>query len=295
MADETTLALAAKNYADLGSFTAPSGAWAPSLPLTNALDRRLSAVARSTTVDPAMTQFTMDLGKFRPVGLVSLIGCNFSQTATWQIQFSTDGTTWFGDTGKLDVWEPATSFGALPWGIFEWGQVVSEESQESEYPINAFYIPTSEIIARYVRILLFDANNPTQTTDPPGFVQFGRLYIGAVWRPSTGVIYPLVYEVVDDSAVDYSRGGQTYVDERRRRRVVRFGVRFVPEDEMMQQVLDYLDGQRGIIADCVLIPKPTQTHQLYRQAIYCRQRRTAPMSETFFNQWSRDFEFEELV
>jgi len=290
-----TIGIAAQNHADEGTFSWYAGWWLDTLPLTNALDRRLSKVARTAGLDPAGTNFTIDLGKLRTIGIIGIIGHNLSPNAQWRVLLSSDGTNWVFDSGNIVVWPALEQFGVLPWGVFQWGGVIAPAVTEIGYAINSYYAFDEDQLARYVRVYLIDATNPTISSDPPGYLQFGRLYIGPIWRPSVNAIYPWSLSARDDSQIEYSRGGEMYSDNKVPKRIVRFRLAHIPEDEFMTQVVDYLDRQKGVSGDCIVIPKPTLTRHLHRQAIYCHQLALGENEEIFEDQWGRLFVFEELV
>lgn len=294
MANETS-GIAAQNHADEGTFSWYAGWWLDDLPLTNALDRRLAKVARTAGVDPAGTNFTIDLGKLRMVGLVAIIAHNLSANAMFRVLVSSDGVNYTNDSGDVPVNPSIEEFGVLPWGVFQWGGVIAPAIAEIGYASHFFHILSEPVLGRYVRIYLIDPTNPTATSEPPGYLQFGRLFIGPLWQPSVPALQPWNLSARDDSKIDFSRGGEMYVDDVPRRRIVRLRFANLPEDEFMAQVVDYLDRHKGIGGDCIVVPKPTLTRHLHRQAIYCHQVSLGENEEIFDDQWGRVFTFEELI
>lgn len=287
MANEN-LAISADNFADDGLYFIWPGWWVPSLPITNLADNDPRHYARTAGVDPAGTNFLLDLTRQRGIGMVALINHNMRPGAQWRVLFSADGVTTIADTGNMDVWQTVETFGQLPWGVFQWGGVLSPEVAAA-WPINSLYIPDDTIMCRYIKVYLIDPAN----TD--GYVQAGRFWAGPVWRPSVNAQFPFRYTWEDDSQISRSRGGRTFVDERARRRVISFDLDYIGEAEMMGQVFDLLDRGRGIARDCVVVPKPTQLDQLFRQAIYCRQRDIGEISEVFLDRHQRQLVFEENI
>lgn len=289
------MVIGAKNHADEGSFSWYAGWWLDELPLANLRDRRLGLIARTNGLDPAGTNFTVDLGKLRPIGLVSLIGTNLSSTAKWRLLFSRDNVNWFSDTDDMQVWPIVEEFGTLPWGIFHWGGTIATEVEGNLYPINVFYLPEQTLLARYVRVYLIDPNNPTIDDDGIGWLQVARLYVGPTWEPSVNALYPFALGTMDPSRVSYSRGGVTYIDELPRRRVLRFRFSALPEDEIMGQVLDSIDRAKGIVGDLIVIPNPANPLHMHQQAIYGRVAAMSDNVMTFFDQFDREFVVEEFI
>jgi hypothetical protein len=283
------IVIAARNHADEGSFSWYDGWWLDALPLSNLQDRRVGKVARTSGTDPSGTNFTVDLGKLRTIGLVAIIGHNLGPNAKWRVLVSRDGVNWANDSGDIPVWPRVERFGQLPWGVFLWGGVITQEVVEQGFTINSFYLPEPQLMGRYVRVYLIDGGNED------GFLQVGRLYVGPIYQPSVPPQYPLSISYVDRSRVSYSRGGQAYVDEGPRVRVLRFRLQFIPEAEAMGQIYDGLDRGRGIVGDMIVIPNPADERNLHRTGIYGRVTVLNENVMTFFDQFEREFVIEELI
>jgi hypothetical protein len=282
------LIISASNYADEAVYSIHAGWWLDVQPITNLSDPDPQLYAVTNGLDPSGTNFLVDLTELRTVGIVGIVNHNLSSTAKWRILFSEDGITTIYDTGELQAWPVVEQFGTLPWGVFNWGGVLPPETAKA-WQINSFCIPEEVQLARYLKVYLIDPANEE------GELRVGRFWAGPVWQPSINAQLPIYYSFEDLSKVTYSRGGRACVDEAPRRRVIRFTVSYLPEAEMMTQVFDQLDRANGISGDLILIPKPNEPDQMHRQAIYCRQRQLNEISESFTDQLSRDFIFEENI
>lgn len=75
--------LAWQNRAD--EATLSGGSWLPSLPITNMQDRQLQKVARTSSAALSATQFDIDLGQPRPIGVLALVNHNISVTGRVKI------------------------------------------------------------------------------------------------------------------------------------------------------------------------------------------------------------------
>lgn len=282
------LMIAAQNYGDLGNFYIHAGWWQSTLPVTNLQDRRIQRVARTTGVDPSGTNFTVDLLKPRATAMVGLINTNVGPGAQWRLLFSEDGVTTSLDTGPMDCWPTLDNFGELPWGVWQWGGVMYE-MDGVRYPINLIYLLPTTIIAQYIKLYIIDPDNAD------GYIEAGRFFCGPVWQPTVNAVYPLRFRTDDASKVTYSRGGQTYVDYGAKRRILQFTIEGISELEAMSQIWDGLHRAKGISGDLLCIPQPGVKEQIHRQSIYGRLRTLNPLTMTFFDQYSHDFEIEELL
>jgi hypothetical protein len=288
MTTKENLVVSSKNYADDGTYSIHPGWWLDAQPITNLKDSDPQRFAITNGLDPAGTNFLIDLGQVQMIGLVGIINHNGSSDGRWRILFSEDGETTDLDTGELDLWPVVEQFGTLPWGVFNWGGVLPPETAQ-KYPINSFFLPDESILTRYIKVYLIDPTNDD------GELRIGRFWAGPIWQAGVNAQYPISYSWEDTSTVTYSRGRKAYVDIAEKRRVIRFTVSYLPEAEMMGQVFDDLDRGSGIAGDCVVIPKPTVIEQMHRQAIYGRQRAIGEITETFTDQFSREFIFEENI
>jgi hypothetical protein len=152
-------------YSDVSVSYTPAlsgGSWEADLPLTNLQDRRLHKVARSTNDDAASTQFNIDLGVARSVGLLALPKHNLSAGATVQWK----GGTSAGDDDVYDSGALALTFSGV--------------SAEDRDGINFahVHIPATAQSARHWTCEIVDTSNAD------GYVELGRLVIAGAYTPT---------------------------------------------------------------------------------------------------------------
>ena len=286
--------VAAQNLIDKAFLLDPNVGWSTQLPLANLKDRRLRLVARTWNTNPQQTNFVIDFGVPRQVGLIAIIKHTMSVGAKWRAIFSNSPTfsSIIFDTNELRAWRVLENFGTLPWGVFTWGGIISPEIAE-RYPSNAFYVmpPNQIVLARYMKLYLLDAANED------GYIDLGRVYAGPVWRPSVQFALPFALGIEDPSRVTYARGGTPYVDLREKKRIMRFRLSQIPDDEMLGQALDQIDLKLGVGGDIVVIPQEDRPEQFHRAAVYGRMRVLNPVvwQTPGTMRTDRDFEIEELV
>lgn len=89
------------------------GSWVPSLPITNLQDRQLQKVARTTSAALTATQFDIDLGQPRPIGVVALVNHNISVTGRVKITGATSAAAFVNlfTTVTNDFSDPAWTKG----------------------------------------------------------------------------------------------------------------------------------------------------------------------------------------
>lgn len=278
----------APNRADEATLAA--GSAQATLPVTNLQDRQIVKPWRTTTTAPASTWVTANFGAPQTIGVVALIRHNFSQGSRWRVRLGYDPT--FAavsyNSGWLDVWPQFEEFGALPWGVFQWGGLVPREVV-AQINLSAHHLLPGPVVAQHLRIDIEDAANPD------GFLQAGRLLAGPAYRPSHDMIYGWSIGFEDPSTVSKSRGGQTWIDVQERFRVLRFTLSNLSESEAFNNVFDYLYRRKGIAGDVLVIPRADRPHQFHNQAIYGRLRALEPITNPYFESYETSFELEELL
>jgi len=258
------------------------------LPIENVQDRQLVKVYRSNAA--TTVQIDVDFGAGKVIDFMAVIRHNISQTGTIRFRLSTvsDFASTQYDSGVVDAWPVVEEFGTLPWGIFSWGGFLNPAVAAS-YTISSFNIPSSQVVARYLRVDIVDTNN----TD--GYIQIGRMISGPAYRPSSNYAFGGEFEFVDNSRVVKSRGGQTFIDEVERFRRFTFEILNIPEAEIFSNVFNNIDRERGIAKDILVIPQPGDPATYITQNIYGRLVSTSPIQNRTLEYYGRQFEIEELI
>lgn len=260
------------------------------LPVSNLKTQLVSEVWRSLSDDPAWTWFRADFGVARLIDVVALINHNITSAGKWRVRLSNDhnfSTTTY-DSGLIDAWPSIGGYGALPWGVFQWGDIIS--TQDAAYfKISSYCILPENITGRYLRIDISDANNPA------GYIQAGRCWAAPAWRPSLDMQYGWSIGWVDPSEVSKSRGGQASIKVLPKYRVLSFELADIPEAEMYPNAFDYIDRRKGISGDILVIPQPSKPELFIHEAIYGRMQSLAPVSNPYFERRSKPFIVEELI
>lgn len=287
----TNAAIVAINRVDaLYSAVVTAGNTLISLPPANLQDRQISKVARLNTTVAANTWWQVDFSTTRVIDIVALINHNLSQSATWRVRLSaaSDMSSPVYDSGTVAAWAPVGGYGSLPWGVFSWGDDV-QPFELAFYNASSFAVCPSTVSARYLRVDL------TDTTNSAGYLQAGRLVAGPAWFPSLNMMFGWSIGWIDESTVDRSLGGQVYIDEKPRYRVVRFSMASLAEEEALAQGFDFLQRRKGVAGDVLMIPQPGRSDLFLHEAIYGRMRSLGPVVGPSPFVRSIDFEIEETL
>lgn len=214
------------------------GSWETSAPDTNVGTWALADTARTTDVLATSTKLLVDHGSAKAKRVFALMGDNASSAATIRIKCgTTPGGAEVLDTGAISRWHfspLAGHVGAL---------------YEAIIPLDA------EVSSRYDTIEIVD------TTNPAGYLDVGRLFIGRAlaftWNPRWG----LREGHADLSKVGLAYGGADWPQVNRRPRTVSFeaGDMTLSEGDLALEI-EQLSGLTGevLFAPYVGVPARMQ-------------------------------------
>lgn len=274
----------------IDSATVSGGSWLSTLPLSNIKDRRLSRLARSTNATLANTIINLDLGSAKTVGAVALITHNLSASALVRVRGddAADFATPLYNSGWLNAWPS----GVIPQALLEWeddnfwlGTVSSEAIAGYQSPyINL--IDTRPVL-RYWRIEISDTSNPS------GYVQVGRVFIGDTWTTTYNPSYGAGLGTEDSTGIESSMGGEEYFDISKRYRVHRFSLNALTPTEAYTRVID-MQKLAGVSGELLIIPDANDVYNGFRRNFLCRMRSLSPVVDTAYGIKSVDFEVKEI-
>ena len=272
--------------------TLSGGAWVATLPLSNLKVRTLGRVARSVDLSLSSTQFDIDLGSSKNIGLVGVVNHNFSFTASYRLRGSnvSDFSTIVFDSGVgfSDVWQIVYPFGTLEWEDDNWwsGKYTPDEI-DGYTPTLPIVLPSAKL-ARYWRLEISDATNPA------GYVQLGRLFIGPVWQPEVNMSYGASLGLETDTGVQKARSGAEYFDRRMPYRVQKFSLDWMSQDEAFSRAFE-MQRRAGIDQEIFWIHDPDDTTHALRRQFLARLRALSAIEFPYFDINKSGFEVKELI
>ncbi|MBW8034227.1 MAG: hypothetical protein FVQ79_00740 [Planctomycetes bacterium] len=172
------------------------------LPVTNLQHVHLSKKWRTAT-GVKSSYFVADMGASIDIDVVALLGTNLTPAATILIRASDANPS--GVPGEL-----------LDTGVVGANVITN-------YPA-VYYELSATITARYWRIDIADASVVDN-------LHLGRCFMGPLWQPGNNRLWGWSNIWADPSSVTESKGGQEYVDQGPRRRVLQFALSFMTEAE----------------------------------------------------------------
>ncbi|MYM37267.1 hypothetical protein GTP38_23350 [Duganella sp. FT94W] len=282
--------LAFPNRIDQSSLS--GGSWVGTLPLANLKNRLLGKVARSTGLALASTRFDIDLGAARVSRVFQLVRHNLSMGARYRLRGSrvADFSTTVYDSGAAfsDVWPEVYPFGTLEWEDDSWWSRRYAAEEIDGYTPTLTVVMPANVLAQYWRVEIDDASNPA------GYAQIGRVFIGPAWQPTINIIYGASVKWVARSEVQEARSGAEYFDRRVPYRESAFTLSHMEQDEAFSQAFE-LQRRAGIDMEVVWIHDPDDTVHAIRRQYLGRMRELSAIEYPEFNLNSAAFVHKEII
>lgn len=266
------------------------GAWAPTLPLSNAQDPLIGVRCRSADLLPASTQIVIDLQRLRPARALALIDHNLSLTARYRLTASAaaDFSAPVLAMGWQPVWDIVFPYGTVAWEDehFWTGRPVEEDL--AGYRLDLVAPLDAVALARYWRIEIEDPDNAA------GFVEFGRIFIGDGWQPARNMSYgsSIAYQPRTDVAEALS-GAETF-DVRAPRRIQRCQLDWLGGEEAMAKAVE-MQRRVGIHAEVLYIHDAADRVNMHRRSFLGRLRQLSPIEHPYYDTHRLAVEIQEIL
>lgn len=167
--------LFAPNRVTSATLSNGAGSWSSSFPITNAGTDELASVARSTDATALNTKFRVDLGVARYVRAFWIRYHNLKSTAQWKwLGGTTAGGSDVYNGSFVNVWRLSVEPGLSSIGM-------EDDGLYDGTVFDAFFVLPAFTSARY-----WDCHI-TDTTNPAGYIQIGRVGIAGGFIPRYGL------------------------------------------------------------------------------------------------------------
>lgn len=261
------------------------GAW---FDLGNIADPNPAIVARAEIPEESGQTFVVDLGATRSINLFHFQMLWTSCFALVRVQASTaaDFATLVYDSDWRAAWADRESPYALsPFGNWHLPGPV-EELEESAWRFNRYFVPSTVISARYLRVALRD--RLTRKRCMIGC--FGAL---EAWPISFGPNVECQLDLIDGAVVQTAPYGSTFANRSIKRRRWNIGFDHMSSTEALERAL-VVAAQKGKHDPLVFIPWLNQPTEIERLAVYGVLAR-ADFSSPFFSLFDSAFVIEEII
>lgn len=255
--------------------TLSGGSWTG---LANLNNSNYWQVARSSNAAAVNTKIAIDVGALYALRVVALGAHNLSASATWRIKLGTTaGAADVYDSGNQAVWAMAFDIESFVWEDQFWweGYTASDDYQGSPYlacwPLPNWYS------ARYVTIEITDTSNPA------GYVEIGKLFVGGGFQPTLNASYGQLSESwLDESDLVRSAGMDDLFVQRRRRRQVKFGLNHLSAGAEFQALYE-LQRRQGVSGEVLFVPDPSSIAECQRRGFIGRLTELSPIEYPYYN------------
>lgn len=275
------------NLADTATFS--GGSWFPTMPLANLKTRKQARAARSTSADPAASQFIVDLGSTKIWRLVSLVAHNISLDGRWRVTAGSDALVASPtyDSGWMKAWPRVYQTEDLEWedDNFWTGQYSAAEIAGLNPTVA--HRPAQYRSERYLKIEIEDPGNQASV------IQIGRAFIANGWSPSSKIAVGASFGIVDETEVQKTYSGSEVFDVKRRRREANIELGLLEEQESYGKALEMM-RQAGVSGEVFFIWRGSDTTRALQRQFLSRMQRLNPIQHPYPSHQSVAFNFLEL-
>ena len=249
MSIRNSVLLSGVNYVNSAKVT--GSATAQGFPVGNAKTDNLYEFVKFTETS---SYIEFDLGAEKTLQLICILKHSFGLSATWRIRFGTTAANTIAtpvyDSGVVTMANPFGTFGTLPWGEFDWGNIMPQE-YSGLLNFHAFHLLDESIQASFIRI---------DFSDSEGVHQFARAWMGTIYQPSYNALYGSSSRPIDTTKERQHESGRRTYGTRRQRRQMELNLE-LPETEVFGSIygpLFSINGKKGEIV-CLLQPLNPET------------------------------------
>lgn len=264
-----------------------SGAWNG---MANLLDPRPQVVASAfDNFDWSATQWSMDLGAVRKVGLIYIVNLRTTPLGVVEVSAGLDGG--FGTNNFHTItsaWPPdeAAPFQPNAWGELGLTHVyLPEEHEALGYP--RMFVPPAVIDCRYVRVQIRDSTN----TQP---IQVGCFGICETWEAPINFEFGWSIAPMDESDVQRVAWGTSSVTKRGNRRRLNVGFQAIDENDFWVRPFG-VNLYKGRSEPLVAAPLPEYAPRLEKSAVYGMFNTQGQLSNPFIGYWALPFQVDQEI
>lgn len=271
--------------------TLSGGSWNASLPLNNVKSIVYQKVARTSNLALANTQFAIDFGKARPVGVLALLAHSISESGRFRV--NGNDTASFTSPAYNSGWIDCFPSGTLPPDVLNWeddnfwfGRLSQDDLANLQSPI--VHVLSSEQNLRYWRVEIDDGFNAD------GYIDIGRVVFARAWRPGLNYSYGADTSYFDNSPSVTTLSGTEYFDERPRGRAFQFTLDALTDTETYNYALE-MQRIAGVVNEVLIIPDSEETGLIPLRAFAGRLTALNGIKVTQPTRHSASFEIKEIM
>lgn len=240
------------------------GSWETQLPATNMLTLQPQLVAQATG---SSVSFIVNLGASRSVGLIHVQRLVTSSSGTIQVVAGSY------DSGSVNSWA-TDGAGVYPPLLY------------AALGRTRFFIPPAPVVTSSVSFIINGGAAP---------LQIGYVGVCEIKELPGNMLVGNVRSVIDESSIDQTPFGSTYVTLRARRRRLDFGVGGLSESNGDSVAMSDLSLVNGRSSPVVVAKFPDDTLNLERNTIWGLMTNDQPFTNSFYGHCDATFQITQLV
>lgn len=199
------------------------------VPVTNIAHPQLGKAWRSTGVTEESVTINLATTS-EPVRAVCIAGHNLRAGASVEILHSTDGVN-FTSVASLNPFVGTVGYGEGGFGEGGFGGGIISTTGIVQAIVMLFF---AAVKRQYWRITLRDAGNADN------FLKVGRIFLGDYWEPAAQIMRQWSVEVVDETGIEKSIGGQKWRNVRDSFTRVSFRLPHLSKSEAIENWLNFV-------------------------------------------------------
>lgn len=192
------------------------------------------------------------------------------------------------NSGWKDVWPEVYPYGEQEWEEDSWWSGKYSAEELDGYTATLTVALPKVVTHQYWQLEIDDTSNPD------GYVEIGRLFIGPAWQPSKNASYGLARQFETDTTVTSSLSGVRRFQPQKPRRVTRMTIENVTENEMLSRAFD-MDRRAGVDKEVFWVENPDDTVHAIRRQFLARFRTLGALEAPSYNIGKKTYELEELL
>lgn len=266
------------------------GNYSPNLPLSNAKNRVIAKKARTVDTAEASSFFIATFPEGRPVNVVAIAGHNFTTQATFRVRLYSEAslTTLIYDSGYVNVWPALYSTNELEWEYNNWWEGTITDTDRQNYTPLAFNINTGLYLALGMRVDIKDTSNPY------GYLEFGRVFIGESFQPSINMQYGASISHEISTSTELTLSNNEYFDVRTPRRTASFQLAALDKTEAVAKTYT-MQRQQGIHGEIFFSYDPDVSQEMYVITFLGRLQSIDPISQPYVDRFSTGINLIEIL
>ena len=240
------------------------------------------------------TQFAIDLGSIQPISIIALLKHNAIAGSYWQVNIydtlaNYQAASALYTSGIVQMTPSNTVFGTLAWGMFQWGETVSE-ADLAGYNRHAFLPLNAVVLGRYITVRLICDMSPVL------FMAY-KFWVGTYYQPTFNADYNSELEPIDETSIKKGYTGARTYGQVVKRRQMKLNFSLLPQPEFLANIYGPLFLRNGAKQPFLFIMFPQDSTLWMTTSIYGNLQPQNPNSLPFtmYNQMAATIIIEEAV